>query len=170
MLRLLRFNRKVAELSSVLSLSMRPLFGFFVSFMILYVAFAQFALFTFGRTVKDYSNFASSIETLFSMMLMNFSFDDLQKADPILGPAFFLLYVVVLAFVVINVLVSILNESYNKVKVDGIETETDYKMVDYIIQQVQGIIGSHWNWPGQTNFGTKFIYEHILPYNRPREG
>jgi hypothetical protein len=141
MLRLLRFNHKVAELSSVLSLSLRPLLGFFVSFLIIYVAFAQFAMLVFGRHVRNYANFGSTIETLFAMMLMNFSFDDLQQTDPVLGPAFFLVYVVVLAFVVINVLVAILNESYNKVKFGGVETETDYKMVDYIVGQFKGILG-----------------------------
>ena len=148
MLRLLRFNRKVAELSSALSLSIRPLLCFFLSFAILYTAFAQFAMLVFGRQVRDYATFTSTVETLFSMMLMNFSFNDLHKTNPVLGPVFFVLYVVVLAFVVINVLVAILNESYYKVKVERMETETDYQMVDYMMQQLKRLVGFN-SWPLQ---------------------
>lgn len=153
-LRLLRFNRKVAELSSVLSVSVRPLLCFFLSFIILYLAFAQFAMLVFGRHVEAYCHLTSALETLFSMMLMNFSFNDLQDTNPVLGPVFFLLYVVVLALVVINVLVAILNESYNKVKSEGIETETDYKMVDYILAQFKTLVGfSNRSRPGKYSFG-----------------
>ena len=140
MLKLLRFNRKVAELITTLDVATKPLLGFFVFFTIVYVAFAQFGLLVFGRTLREYSTFIATLESLFSMMLMNFNYSHLEGSDKVLGPLFFVVYVVVLAFVIINVLVSILNESYAQVKRRHLTSNDDYKMVNYIVRNFRKLL------------------------------
>ena len=140
LLRLLRFNRKVAELSSTLSISVRPLLTFIVPFINIFVAFALFAMTAFGCYIHDYTTFPSTVETLFSMMLKSFKFSDLRETSPVLGPIFFMLYTLILTIVVMSLLVAILNESYHNVKFNHVETETDYKMVDYMIQQLKCVL------------------------------
>ena len=59
--------------------SVRPLLNFMMFFSIVYLAFAQFGFLIFGRTLADYSTIMSAVQSLFSIMLMDFSFDDLRR-------------------------------------------------------------------------------------------
>lgn len=52
------------------------------------------------------------METLFSMMLMQFDFEGLNSANKIMGPIFFISYILVLVFIVMNILITILNDSF----------------------------------------------------------
>ncbi len=138
---MLRFNKKVVELTSTLRISVRPLANFFIFFAVIYFTFAQFGYIIFGRKHAGYFNLITTLETLFSMMLMNFDFDTLYETNKVLGPLFFLVYVIVLAFVVINMFVTILNESYYTIKSTSILTDDDYQMVDYVMEQIRNVFG-----------------------------
>ena len=56
---------------------------------------------------------------------------------------------IVLVFVVINVLVSILNENFCRVKAQNIMVHNDYEMVDYMVRQLKRVIGFE-SWPGMS--------------------
>ena len=64
----------------VFRLSIRPLINFLLFFAVIFFAFAMFGFAVFGRTNKDYYNMVSTMESLFSMMLMNFNFNALCKS------------------------------------------------------------------------------------------
>ena len=140
-LSLLRFNRKIGELTSALSLATRPIINFFMFFTILFSAFAMFAFLIFGKLLLNYSTFISSMETLLAMMLMSFNFRELQEVNAVIGPIFFFAYILVLVFVVINVLVSILNESFYRIRAERELVSKDYKMVNFIMEQLSKVIG-----------------------------
>ena len=86
LLKLLRFNKKVTELSTILYFAVKPLLGFLVSFWIIYFAFAQFGYLSFGHDLYDYRSIISTIETLMAMMLMSFNYKDLEERHRVLGP------------------------------------------------------------------------------------
>ena len=85
-LKLLRFNKKVTQLCSTLTLAAKPLLGFFITFLILFCAFAMMGTLAFGRENYDYHTFISTLETLFAMMLLSFNFSGLEEASRIIGP------------------------------------------------------------------------------------
>ena len=140
MLKILRFNQKVTEFVSTLSLSKQSVFGFLFIFTLLFGAFSQFFYIIYGRLLLNYSTFVKTAETLFSMMMKRFAYQELVEEDKILGPMFFFLYVVFVGFIVMQILVSVLNADYSAVK-KGNLTKSEYQMIDFMIAQFKRAVG-----------------------------
>lgn len=75
-------------------------------FMIIYFAFVQLGYLLFSVQVYDFRSIKDSIFTLFRMILGDFNFQAIEKANVYLGPIYFLTYIFFVFFVL---LVSILN-------------------------------------------------------------
>jgi len=125
------FNKTMTQLSSTLSSCAKDLAGFAVMFFIIFLAFAQLGYLIFGTQVKDFSSFQSAIFTLFRIILGDFNFHELEEANRILGPAYFLLYVFFVFFVLINMFLAIINDTYSEVKADLSQQKSEFEMGDY---------------------------------------
>ena len=84
-------------------------------FFIVFFAFAQLGYMIFGAQVPDYSSFSNAIFTLLRTILGDFDFYALEKANRILGPVFFLSYVFFVFFVLLNMFLAIINDTYAEV-------------------------------------------------------
>lgn len=73
--------------------------GFGVMFFIVFFAFAQLGYLLFGTQVKDYSSFGKAVFTLLRLILGDFNFYELEAANRVLGPVFFLSYIFFVFFV-----------------------------------------------------------------------
>ena len=73
-LKLLRFNKRMAMLSSTLRYAAGPIIQFLIMFMILFLAFVLASYIIFGMDLEDFSTFARSMATLFSAMLSEYTF------------------------------------------------------------------------------------------------
>ena len=56
--------------------------------------------------------------TLFRIILGDFNFHALQEANSILGPAYFILYVFFVFFILLNMFLAIINDTYSEVKAE----------------------------------------------------
>lgn len=70
-------------------------------FFIIYFAFVQLGYLLFGSQVRDFRTFMDSVFTLFRMILGDFNFRDIERANNILGPAYFLSYIFFVFFVLL---------------------------------------------------------------------
>ncbi|XP_064630503.1 uncharacterized protein LOC135489174 [Lineus longissimus] len=134
-LRLLRFNKRMAILGSVLRHCRKDLFAFGVMFAIMFFAFVQFFYLIFLRNLLGYKSFVASAETSLNIMLGKFDFQAMLQSSSVLGPFFFFLYVVTIVMILINMFLSILNESFTIVKNDVSKQSNDYEMVDFIMRR-----------------------------------
>lgn len=114
----LSFNKTMTQLSSTLGACAKDLGGFAIMFFIIFLAFAQLGYLIFGTQVADFSSFQTSIFTLFRIILGDFNFQALQQANRVLGPAYFILYVFFVFFVLLNMFLAIINDTYSEVKSD----------------------------------------------------
>uniref|UniRef100_A0A1I8G2W2 Polycystin-2 n=1 Tax=Macrostomum lignano TaxID=282301 RepID=A0A1I8G2W2_9PLAT len=108
------FNKTMTQLSSTLGACAKDLVGFAVMFFIIFFAFAQLGYLIFGTQVKDFREFQQAIFTLFRIILGDFDFHELENAHRVLGPIFFLLYVFFVFFVLINMFLAIINDTYSE--------------------------------------------------------
>ena len=69
--------------------------------------------------------------TLFRIILGDFDFEQLEAANRILGPLYFMLYVFFVFFVLINMFLAIINDTYTEVKVDMAGQEDQFRMTDF---------------------------------------
>lgn len=125
------FNKTMTQLSSTLGKCAKDLAGFAVMFFIIFLAFTQLGYLLFGTQVKDFSNFKNSFFTLFRIILGDFDFDQLESANRVLGPIFFMMFVFFVFFVLINMFLAIINDTYSEVKGDMANQKNEFEMTDY---------------------------------------
>ncbi|BFZ03163.1 hypothetical protein BsWGS_06202 [Bradybaena similaris] len=125
------FNKTMTQLSSTLERCAKDLAGFFVMFIIIFLAFTQLGYLLFGAQVKDFSSFDNSFFTLFRIILGDFDFNQLEEANRILGPIFFMLFVFFVFFVLINMFLAIINDTYSEVKSDMANSKNEFEIADY---------------------------------------
>ncbi|XP_059178579.1 polycystin-2-like protein 1 [Physella acuta] len=131
------FNKTMTQLSTTLSRCAKDLLGFFIMFFIVFLAFTQLGYLLFGTQVNDFSTFMNSFFTLFRIILGDFDFHQLEQANRILGPIFFMLFVFFVFFVLINMFLAIINDTYSEVKSDMAKQSDQFIMSDYIKQGYQ---------------------------------
>ena len=142
-LKLLRFNRRMSMLVQTVKVSSAPLFSFFFMFLLFFMAYTQAAFLIFSPVNEDYSSFVVAAETMLSMTLGGFDFIELQDANRLLGPIFFISYMVFIFFVLVNVFVSIVNDSFAEVRSDVAKQTNEHEVVDYIVYCVKEQVGSY---------------------------
>ncbi|BFZ03162.1 hypothetical protein BsWGS_06200 [Bradybaena similaris] len=128
------FNKTMTQLSTTLSRCAKDLLGFFIMFFIVFLAFTQLGYLLFGTQVQDFSTFMNSFFTLFRIILGDFNFYQLEQANRILGPIFFMLFVFFVFFVLINMFLAIINDTYSEVKSDMAKQTDLFIMSDYLKQ------------------------------------
>ncbi|CAF5120063.1 unnamed protein product, partial [Rotaria magnacalcarata] len=121
----------MTQLSTTLSRCAKDVLGFSVMFMIVFLAYAQLGYLLFGTMVEDYKSFAISIFTLFRIILGDFNFDAILEAHRILGPIFFLTYVFFVFFVLLNMFLAIINDTYSEVKSDLSTQKSEFELGDF---------------------------------------
>jgi len=126
------FNKTLRQLQSTLARCALDIAGFFVMFIIIFVAYAQLGYLTFGSAVPDFYTFWEAVYTLFRIILGDFNFHALERANSIFGPIYFISYVVLVFFILLNMFLAIINDTYSEVKADMALQESDFEISDYI--------------------------------------
>ena len=122
-------------MSSTLRYASENLLMFGLVFAIIFFAFVQFFYLIYSIQIQNFSTFVNSAETCLQMFLGRFNFYAMQANAPFLGPFFFFIYVVTVAYILINMFLSILNESFSAVRQDISKQNNDYEMVDFVIRR-----------------------------------
>ena len=108
--------------------------SFFVMFAIVFLAFAQLGNLLFGTMVKDFDSFYESIFTLLRTILGDFDFHAIQKADRLLGPVFFMSYVLFVFFILMNIFLAIINDTYSLVKTEIAVQKNDVELSEFAMR------------------------------------
>ena len=78
--------------------------------------------------------------TLIRIILGDFDFPTLEKASSALGPLYFFSYVFVVFFVLLNMFLAIINDTYSEVKSDLSKSENDLDLGAYFKQGYDSIM------------------------------
>lgn len=133
LLNLIRFNPYVIYLFSSFRQSVSYQLSFVVSFFIVFNAFVISGMQFFGRTVYVYSSFMQAIISQFEFLLGRaVPLDDLRNENRFIGPAFAFMYMLFMTIVLMNMLVSVLNESYTDAKTHVEESAEELEMARFI--------------------------------------
>lgn len=134
-LRIIRFNRHVCQMVASLKLSSPHMASYSVLFFINMLAFTLLGLLLFGNEIESYSSFIDTLGTLFQKFLGgNLHFYEFQSSSRVLGPIYVFSYMLSMAFILINMFIAILNESYESVKELSGGKFADAELGDFIKQ------------------------------------
>lgn len=67
----------------------------------------------------------------FRILLGDFKFAELQQANCILGPTYFILYVFFTFFILLNMFLAIINDAYSEVKAEMSRQKHEFEMIDF---------------------------------------
>ncbi|PFX27651.1 Polycystic kidney disease protein 1-like 2 [Stylophora pistillata] len=116
-LRIIRFNKHVCQMVASLKLSSPHVMSYSVLFCINIISFVLFGVLVFGNDIESYHSFMDALATLTQKFLGGeLLYDDLQSANRIIGPVYLFAFMLSMSFILINMFVAILNESYESVK------------------------------------------------------
>lgn len=125
------FNKTMSQLSSTLNKCTYDILGFMVMFYIVFFAYAQLGYLLFGGNVSDYSSFTDTMFTLFRIILGDFDFVSLYDNTGTMGALYFLSYIFFVFFVLLNMFLAIINDSYSDVKADIDSSTNDFELGAY---------------------------------------
>lgn len=128
----LDFNYTMTLLSRTLSACVNDIMGYLVMFGIVFIAYAQFGYLVFGPTTFGFHTFEDSTFSLLRIILGDFDFYALYKANRTVGPIFFFTYVISVFFILFNVFLAIINDSYVEVKAELEHSEYENEMGAYM--------------------------------------
>ncbi|XP_012737948.2 polycystin-2 isoform X1 [Fundulus heteroclitus] len=128
----INFNKTMSQLSTTMSRCAKDLVGFAIMFFIIFLAYAQLAYLVFGTQVNNFSTFQASIFTQFRIILGDFDFSEIQEANPVLGPVYFTTFVFFIFFILMNMFLAIINDTYSEVKADMSQQRSEMEMTDLI--------------------------------------
>ena len=136
----LKFNKTMRHFSTTLSRCSKDILSFAVMFFIIFFAFAQLGLLLFGTILRDFATFHDSTYTLFRIILGDFDFLALEQASTLLGPVFFITYIFCVFFILLNMFLAIINDTYSEVKSEmNSETRPGLEFGDYIKKSFKGL-------------------------------
>uniref|UniRef100_A0A336LV54 CSON005454 protein n=1 Tax=Culicoides sonorensis TaxID=179676 RepID=A0A336LV54_CULSO len=115
-LKYLSFNKTMMQFSTTVSRCFKDLLGFGLMFSIVFIAYAQLGYIAFGNELEDFHTFSSSIFTLFRTILGEFDYLEIERANHILGPIYFMSYIFFVFFVLLNMFLAIINDTYSDIK------------------------------------------------------
>nr|XP_033783246.1 polycystic kidney disease 2-like 2 protein [Geotrypetes seraphini] len=126
------FNKTMSQLSSTLSRCAKDIIGFAIMFFIIFFSYAQLGYLIFGSQVDEFSSFPNCIFTQFRIILGDFNFEEIEQANRILGPLYFITFVFFVFFVLLNMFLAIINDTYSQVKADFSVHKNEFEISDLI--------------------------------------
>ncbi|UJR22497.1 hypothetical protein I4U23_025550 [Adineta vaga] len=90
------------------------LIGFLIMFVAIMIAYAQFGNLVLGLQASDFSTVGKAFVALFRTVLSDFDYEDIRNAAPIVGPLFFFLYIFTMVFMLFNMVLAIIVDSYEE--------------------------------------------------------
>ncbi|XP_038625104.1 polycystin-2 isoform X2 [Tachyglossus aculeatus] len=128
----INFNRTMSQLSTTMSRCAKDVIGFAIMFFIIFLAYAQLAYLVFGTQVDDFSTFQECIFTQFRIILGDFNFTEIEEANRVLGPIYFTTFVFFMFFILLNMFLAIINDTYSEVRADMAQQKTEMELSDLI--------------------------------------
>ncbi|XP_076368473.1 polycystin-2-like [Tachypleus tridentatus] len=134
------FNKTMTQLSSTLSRCSKDIAGFSVMFFIVFFAYAQLGYLLFGSQVHGFSNIMKAIFTLLRVILGDFDFNEIESANRLLGPIYFLSYVFFVFFVLMNMFLAIINDTYAEVKSEIANRKSEFEIGEYFLKSYKNLV------------------------------
>ncbi|CUT99160.1 Polycystic kidney disease protein [Echinococcus multilocularis] len=133
LMHILRFDKNIGLLGSVLRYANRDMKYFFIVFAIIFFSFVVTFYLLFFDTMTAYSTMISSMETSFQIVLGKFDVKGMYEREPVLGPMVFAAFSLFIIFIMLSMFVAILTDSFEVVRRDPTLQSHDHEMVQFMI-------------------------------------
>ncbi len=140
-LKLLRFNKRIGMLASVLKYATPDLTSFAFTFMIFMLSYTQFGYLLYGSMLPKYKSFLASLESVFLLFLGQFDFEDMMNANGPLGVVYLMTFIFLVFIGLMAMFMTILEQAFEHVKNDMASQGNEHEMVEFIFGSLKKIVG-----------------------------
>ena len=134
-LRLLRYNKKMGLLGSVLHASGKSMAGYMMMFTVWLMAFCQAFYLTYVESERNFSTIIVTLETLLLMLVGKIDrFQELTGPSRDLGLSLFLCYIVIVCYITFEMFMAILGAAIDEVSADDALRSNDFEVIGYMYQ------------------------------------
>ena len=137
--KLLRFNKRMFMISDTVTFAKSNLINFTFMFVVFMIAFGHFTSQAFGTILYGYQSFSSSIFTLLNFAIGASDLSSIYAANRILGPIFFVIFILFLQWCFITMFVAILNFGINDSKAKSEERRNKFELLAYVFSKVKSV-------------------------------
>ena len=146
-LKLFRFNNRIYLLALTLRKCARSLAGFGLVFMFQWLSFVQLFYILYNSSIQAYSTFVESMESSF-IDIMGVSQATAIRALDLNSPSIiptgtfvYVAYEVMMIFVLVNMFISIVCDSFKQVVAEIKEKGNELEVLDYLSEKVRSFVG-----------------------------
>ncbi|KAG5883446.1 hypothetical protein JTB14_028723 [Gonioctena quinquepunctata] len=136
----MNFNKTMGQLNSTLRKCAKDILGFSIMFFIIFFAFAELGYLLFGSQVDSFSSFGVAMFTLLRTILGDFDYEEIERANRILAPIYFLSYIFLVFFVLLNMFLAIINDTYADVKTEIAIAPDELQMTEFIYGKIKNML------------------------------
>ena len=136
----LKFNRRLSFLQETLAKMAKPLATYSVVFLTVFSAYVHSGYLLFSRELRTFNNFESTFTSLCSLFMGHFDFPSLQNSNRIIGPLFVFSALFFGGFIIINLLIVLVLESFWSVKTAG--RPNQYELLEYVKKHLRYWFGA----------------------------
>ena len=99
---------------------------FLVMFVVVLIGFMAAFMVCFGPFLEEWATPGSVISRLMRILLGDFDYDSLEKYNPTMAAVLFYLYIIIMFFILLNMFLAIINDSYAEVKANQSDADLLY--------------------------------------------
>lgn len=140
---MLQVNRRMALLSLTLKRSRKQLFGFFLMFVVVFVAFTSLFYLLYHSNVKQYSTWLDTTLTCLAMTSRHLStIPDLKNLDIVLSGFTLFLFIFMLVFMLTNMFVSIIVDNFNILRQEQINHVNEIELIQFTVDKIKRFLSN----------------------------
>jgi len=124
-----------AVLNDTIARSAAGVGSFTMIFSVLLFGFAMSHGMVFGGRLEGFATLGATTFTLLRSLLGDFNFDDMQSGHSTMGPLFFVVFIVLCVFIVMNMFIAIISDAYSETK-EAAKRKPDVNLSKEISQYV----------------------------------
>eukprot|EP01112_Ceratiomyxa_fruticulosa_P010926 TRINITY_DN2917_c0_g1_i2.p1 TRINITY_DN2917_c0_g1~~TRINITY_DN2917_c0_g1_i2.p1 ORF type:complete len:501 (-),score=118.58 TRINITY_DN2917_c0_g1_i2:14-1516(-) len=128
----LRISRRLSQLTDTLSSAAADIVVFLGIFFIVFFGYAQAGWMLFSVDIVGFRTLLQAIYSLFRQTLGDFDFASMEQSNRYLGPLFFFSFSILVIFILMNMFLAIVNDTYSEVKLSSkasAEREISFKQM-----------------------------------------
>ncbi|XP_036328587.1 polycystic kidney disease 2-like 1 protein [Rhagoletis pomonella] len=110
------FNETALRLNMTFVKCYRDLLNFVVIFLILFLSYAVLGMLLFGDAHQDFVVFPLAFWSVMRMVLADFDYVAVERANRVLGPLYFLSFIIIVYFILINMFLAIIFDTFRDIK------------------------------------------------------
>ena len=139
-LRLLRFNKRIAMLTTTMKRCTAPLGSFGILFFVIFCAYVSFAHMIYVDKMEEFRKFGTSFTALVKMFLGKFDVYEYFNNAPTFGPLLFFSYMIIIQMIMINMFIGIVCDAFAEVREE--QEENEYEILAFLDKKFKKMAGN----------------------------